>query len=158
MRRLTELDEYGNADIIGVRSSLTRLGTDELNKVRAAAKKLAAYEDMRIPTVDTSVLTNAITIYGDDTQIHMMIEEMSELTKALLKHRRAWFDGCQVDYVRECERAIVEEMADVYIVLLQMIRLFSPSLFEEYVNDKMLRLRLRLFEDVRHNATAEAQG
>ena len=89
----------------------------------------------------------------------MMIEEMSELTKALLKHRRAWHDGCLADYVRECERAIVEEMADVYIVLLQMIRLFgSPSLFEEYVNDKMLRLRLRLFEDVRHNGTEAAEN
>lgn len=137
MSRITERDALGNAQII------------EYYNTKEATSKLAAYEDMRIPTVDTSVLTQALTIYGDDTQIHMMIEEMSELTKALLKHRRAWFTGCLADYVRECERAIVEEMADVYIVLLQMIRLFgSPSLFEEYVNDKMLRLRLRLFEDV----------
>ena len=143
---MTYRDEIGNAQIF------------EMYNAKDVTDRLARYEDMRIPTVDASVLTQALTIYGDDTQIHMMIEEMSELTKALLKHRRAWFDGCQVDYVRECERAIVEEMADVYIVLLQIIRLFSPSLFEEYVNDKMLRLRLRLFEDVRHNATAEAQG
>ena len=137
MSRITERDERGNAQVV------------EYYNTQEAIDKLAAYEDMRIPTVDTSVLTNALTIYGDDAQIHMMIEEMSELTKALLKHRRAWHDGCLTDYVRECERAIIEEMADVYIVLLQMIRLFgAQSLFEEYVNDKILRLRLQLFEDV----------
>ena len=136
MSRITERDERGNAQVI------------EYYNTKEAIDKLADYEDMRIPTVDIGVFTKAITTYGDDAQIHMMIEEMSELTKALLKHRRAWFDGCLADYVRECERAIVEEMADVYIVLLQMIRLFgSPSLFEEYVNDKILRLRLRLFAD-----------
>ncbi len=74
---------------------------------------------------------------------------MSELTKALLKHRRAQLnEGYQFDYERECAKAVVEEMADVYIVLLQMIQLFGePSLFEEYVRNKILRLRLRLFAD-----------
>ena len=113
MSRITERDEHGNAQIV------------EYYNTKEATDKLAAYEDMGIPAVDTGVLT-----------------------KALLKHRRAWRDGCQVDYVRECEKAIIEEMADVYIVLLQTIRLFgAQSLFEEYVNDKMLRLRLRLFAD-----------
>lgn len=136
MSRITERDERGNAQVV------------EYYNTKEAIDKLADYEDMRIPTVDTGVFTKAITTYGDDAQIHMMIEEMSELTKALLKHRRAWFDGCQVDYVRECEKAIVEEMADVYIVLLQMIQLFGePDLFDEFVREKILRLRLRLFAD-----------
>ena len=44
-------------------------------------------------------------------------------------------------------------MADVYIMLLQMIQLFGePSLFENYVSDKILRLRLRLFTDGKEEA------
>ena len=136
MSRITYRDERGNAQIV------------EYYNTKEATNKLADYEDMGIPTVDTSVLTQALTTYGDDAQIHMMIEEMSELTKALLKHRRAWSTGCLTDYVRECEKAIIEEMADVYIVLLQMIQLFNaPSLFEEYVRDKILRLHVQLFVD-----------
>ena len=135
MSRITYRDERGNAQIV------------EYYNIKEATDKLAAYEDMGIPTVDTGVLTNALYTYGGDTQVDMMIEEMSELTKAFLKQRRAQKSGCQYD--RERVKAIVEEMADVYIVLLQMIRLFgAQSLFEEYVNDKMLRLRLQLFEDV----------
>ena len=134
MSRITERDERGNAQVV------------EYYNTKAATDKLAAYVVMGIPAVDTSVLTHALTTYGSEAQVDMMIEEMSELTKALLKQRRAQKSSYQYD--RERVKAIIEEMADVYIVLLQMIRLFgSPSLFEEYVNDKILRLRLRLFAD-----------
>lgn len=154
MRRLTELDECGNADIVGVKN-IARLGTEEQNKVRSAAKKLAAYEDMGIPPVDKTTLTLALYTYGEEPQVDMMIEEMSELTKALLKHRRAQNAGCQYDYERECVKAVVEEMADVYIVLLQMIYLFDkPDLFDEYVRDKILRLRMRLSADEETEAGA----
>ncbi len=136
MSRITERDERGNAQVI------------EYYNTKEATDQLADYEDMGIPTVDTSVLTQALTTYGGDAQVDMMIEEMSELTKAFLKQRRAQKSGCQVNYVRECEKAIVEEMADVYIVLLQMIQLFGePDLFDEFVREKILRLRLRLFAD-----------
>ena len=116
--------------------------------------RLARYEDMKIPPVDTSVLTYTLDTYGDDNQVDMMIEEMSELTKALLKLRRKRHSG--IDYFEPEKNDVIEEMADVYIVLLQMIQLFGePSLFEEYVNDKMLRLRLQLFEDVTEAAKNE---
>ena len=134
MSRITYRDERGNAQII------------EYYNTKEATSKLADYEDMGIPDVDTSVLMHALTTYGSEAQVDMMIEEMSELTKALLKQRRAQKSSYQYD--RERVKAIIEEMADVYIVLLQMIQLFNaPLLFEEYVNDKMLRLRLRLFAD-----------
>ena len=47
MERLTERDEYGNADIIGVDSADLQLNLefDELNKVTDALNKLAEYED-----------------------------------------------------------------------------------------------------------------
>jgi len=48
MNRLTERDEFGNADIIGVDSGdlcNELFLADELNKVTDALNKLAAYED-----------------------------------------------------------------------------------------------------------------
>lgn len=48
MERLTERDEFGNANIIGVESSdlQLNLGFEELNKVTAALNKLAEYEEL----------------------------------------------------------------------------------------------------------------
>lgn len=47
MKRYTERDEFGNANIIGVDSADLQLNLefDELNKVTAALNRLAAYED-----------------------------------------------------------------------------------------------------------------
>lgn len=47
IERLTEYDEYGNADIIGVDSAELQLNLefDELNRVTDALNRLAAYED-----------------------------------------------------------------------------------------------------------------
>lgn len=47
MKRLTERDEYGNADIIGVDSEDLQLNLDfdGFNRVTEALNKLAAYED-----------------------------------------------------------------------------------------------------------------
>ena len=46
--RMTERDEFGNADIIGVDSEdlQLNLGFDELNKVTNALNRLAEYEEM----------------------------------------------------------------------------------------------------------------
>lgn len=48
MKRLTERDEFGNADIIGVDSEDLQINLDseEFNKVTVALNKLADYEDM----------------------------------------------------------------------------------------------------------------
>ena len=47
MNRLTERDEYGNADIIGVDSEDLQLNLDfeGFNRVTEALNRLAAYED-----------------------------------------------------------------------------------------------------------------
>ena len=74
---MTYRDEIGNAQIF------------EMYNAKDVTDRLARYEDMRIPTVDASVLTQALTIYGGDSQVDMMIEEMSELTKALQKQQGA---------------------------------------------------------------------
>lgn len=73
------------------------------------------------------VLKKAIDTYGKDNQIDMMIEEMSELTKALLKYRRKVFICEEVGAL-----AIIEEIADVQIVLDQMSMIFDEAKGKEY--------------------------
>ena len=139
MNRMTYRDVRGNTQIF------------EHYSDKDVTDRLARYEDMKIPPVDTSVLTYTLDTYGDDNQVDMMIEEMSELTKALLKLRRKRHSG--IDYFEPEEDDVIEEMADVYIVLLQMIQLFGKSeLFAENVRDKILRLQVQLFVDGKDEA------
>lgn len=64
-------------------------------------------------TRDYEVLRNAIRTFGNDSQIDMLIEEMSELTKALLKARRSG----RKDYHMP---QVLEELTDVEICLDQL--------------------------------------
>ena len=52
MQRMTERDEFKNADIIGVDSETLcgNLSFDEMNLVTAALNRLAAYEDTGLST------------------------------------------------------------------------------------------------------------
>ena len=69
----------------------------------------------------TELLKKAINTYGVQAQKDMMIEEMSELTKAILKERRALKDRNKKYIDLEVARGeIKEEIADVQIMLNQM--------------------------------------
>lgn len=87
------------------------------------------------------ILEGAIMEFGAYAQIDHVIEEMSELTKALIKERRAVgtanYDESLRDHIRE-------EMADVYIMLNQLSLIFGDcSGWEVY---KLERLETRLKE------------
>lgn len=86
---------------------------------------------------EENILLQAIAEYGAEAQTDMMIEEMSELTKALLKHRR-----------KESEETldnILEEIADVQIMLDQMKLIHDDGkATDEYRDAKLLRLAARL--------------
>lgn len=68
------------------------------------------------------VFRRCICDYGTQPHIDMMIEEMSELTKALLKWRRA--KGAELTAARGC---IIDELADVRIMARQMEILFQAE-------------------------------
>ena len=69
----------------------------------------------------TELLKKAINTYGVQAPKDMMIEEMSELTKAILKERRALKDRNKKYIDLEVARGeIKEEIADVQIMLNQM--------------------------------------
>ena len=80
-----------------------------------------------------AVLRKAIDTYGKEPQAKMMIEEMSELTKALCK----WFRG-------EADTGhILEEMADVQIMLDQMRMIFGDTSEQEKAKVERLEGRLK---------------
>lgn len=79
-----------------------------------------------------AVLRKAIDTYGEESQAKMMIEEMSELTKELCKLFRGEADTGH----------ILEEMADVQIMLDQMRMIFGDT--SELEKAKVERLKGRL--------------
>lgn len=86
---------------------------------------------------ERNIILQAVAEYGVDAQTDMMIEEMSELTKALFKYRRKESD--------ETLDNIIEEMADVQIMLDQMMEIYDrDGKFEKYRDTKLIRLASRL--------------
>ena len=74
----------------------------------------------------------------------MAIEEMSELTKALLKDRRAEKSPETWNYERT-RKNIFEEIADVIIMLTQLIMIYGGrEEIQEYINIKVRRLEEQL--------------
>lgn len=91
-------------------------------------------------TIDwhTNVLRNAIETYGMQLQMDLMIEEMGELTQALIKYRRA----AELKEKEAAVQHVREELADVSIMLQQLVMIFGPIKDCEF--KKMERLAERL--------------
>lgn len=81
---------------------------------------------------EESIFHNAIGIYGVDSQIRKAEEELNELQKELFK----WQEGY------ENRSHIVEEMADVGIMLDQLKMLFAVS--DKELNAERLKKVTRL--------------
>ena len=83
-----------------------------------------------------NVLKRAIETYGVEAQLNVAIEELSELIKEICKHKR-YMDNT---------KAILEEMADCYIMLEQMQIIFGLSSGDigDMMRKKVDRLNRRL--------------
>ena len=87
----------------------------------------------------TETCKAALDTFGKNSQINMMFEEMAELQKELCKNGRG----------RRNVVEIAEEIADVQIMLEQMIILFDcRAEVTDWETIKLLRLR-REIEDAR---------
>ena len=71
----------------------------------------------------------AINTYGEQPQVDMAIGEMPELTKAILKYRRA--ENKNKNEAEYLEDNIIEEIADVQIMLDQMRIIFGDTSSQE---------------------------
>ncbi len=86
-------------------------------------------------TQENEIFKSAVHWWGKEAQTDMMIEEMAELTKAILNERRGR------------DHNIAEEMADVRIMLAQMEIIFqNAGEVEQRFREKIARLDQRLQE------------
>ena len=84
------------------------------------------------------ILKQTIEHFGTDHQLNMAIEEMSELTKEICKYKRG-ADNLE---------AIIEEMADVYVMLWQMEMIFhNGDKVYDVVCKKIERLHERYLKE-----------
>lgn len=85
------------------------------------------------------IMLRAIHRYGEAAQIDMAVEEMAELTKALCKVKRATPGATTTAAIAN----VIEEIADVQIMLDQLRLIFSRST-DEVEEDKLRRLLARI--------------
>ncbi len=88
--------------------------------------------------------------YGFDAQTDIAIEEMSELMKAILKFRRAEHTTLGQDFQKLADD-VLEEVADVQIMLWQLVYLFNEAgynaadkiddLIDKKINRQLERIR-----------------
>lgn len=83
---------------------------------------------------ENMILINAVNTFGKKHQEDVAIEEMSELTKAIIKHRRY--------NTPETKENVLEEIADVMIMICQLtvIHGFDVNVVYEKIN----RLKQRM--------------
>jgi NTP pyrophosphatase (non-canonical NTP hydrolase) len=81
------------------------------------------------------IYADAIKTFGVPSQVDMLIEEMAELTQALLKYRRGRMGAIDNVY---------EEVVDVEIVLAQLKTIMPPSNLKYWEEIKLARLQERI--------------
>lgn len=142
-----ELDEilydnlqFGTDDLEGV-FALLYMALYGMTDVRAWLER---YETTGLPTTNRpEVLQECVNTYGAEAQVDMAVEEMSELTKALLKYRRKEAQGSKD--LEEARENILEEVADVIIMLTQLIMIYGGrDLVQETIENKVDRQIKRL--------------
>lgn len=114
-------------------------------------ERLKIYETTGLPTTAyPEVLQECIDTYGADKQIDQTIKELSELTKALLKHRHLEGENVNPTSAADLVKArtdILERTADVIIMLTQIIMIFGDRDFiERIIESKVYRQRRALAE------------
>jgi NTP pyrophosphatase (non-canonical NTP hydrolase) len=133
-----------------------QFGTDELEGVFSMfymslygmadlREWLKQYIDSGLPVIkNPEVIKEAVETYGSRAQVDMAIEEMSELTKALCKERR--YELTEGKHA-EARANVIEEMADVTIMLAQLILIFDrDNELQQAIDYKINRLTGRLKE------------
>jgi NTP pyrophosphatase (non-canonical NTP hydrolase) len=91
------------------------------------------------PALPNYVLNKALYKWGIGKQFFILIEEMAELTQAIIKSYR--------HSDNQMTKEIIEEMADVEIMLMQMRLTFTDDMEKEYqfmFESKIRRLHYRV--------------
>lgn len=91
---------------------------------------------MKFTEEQQKIMLNALDTYGVAAQDDIAIEEMSELTKAIIKDRR------YKDY--DTYENLCEELADVFIMCEQILMSLDRDRVQSYIDAKLERLNERL--------------
>ena len=91
---------------------------------------------MKFTDAQRQIMLNALNKNGVDAQDDIAIEEMAELTKAIIKNRR----------YRNFETLenLYEELADVFIMMEQVLMSLDKDRVQSYIDQKLKRLNERL--------------
>lgn len=146
-----------------------QFGTNELEGIFAlyyftavgmaeVRERLKVYEQGGLPAIEKpDAVKQAVSVWGKKAQLDMAIEEMSELTKEILKERRAAAKG-DLNARKTAADNIAEETADVIIMLFQIIAIFDcEDRVQEIINFKVDRLEQRLTR-MKEAANSAASG
>ena len=90
---------------------------------------------------ERNLYKESLDAWGSNNQIDLLIEEMSELTKSLLKLRRYGNDKDKVDNLYN---DVYEEICDVELLLHELKLIFSEEKIEEFKKVKLKRLEKHL--------------
>ena len=112
---------------------------DRLNKL--IEREADTYDTLLPAITDPVIVYSAIARYGENAQVDVCIEEMAELTKALLKRRR----GGDFGKIRE---NIIDEIADALICIKQLTMLYlCHGEVQNRIEYKLERLKNRMEEE-----------
>ena len=142
---LCTIDRFGGADDFigcghcfdGAEANGEEMNCEDcvVNKIFQEYARVQKEQREEQQTPESEIFKPAVYWWGKEAQTDMMIEEMAELTKAILNERRGR------------DHNIAEEMADVKIMLAQMEIIFqNAGEVEQRFRDKVARLDQRLQE------------
>jgi hypothetical protein len=88
------------------------------DKMEEMFNELCGYVEKGVGSESDIIIERAVTHFGKNPQVLQAIEEMAELTKALLKNVNRGKDNLD---------DIADEMADVWIMMLQLEKIYFPN-------------------------------
>lgn len=108
---------------------------------RCIFELISFYKENRPEKED--IYKKAVDKWGVEAQMNMIVEELSELTFALMKIRRSGTEQQKIDrYDNLCE-----EIADVKLMLKQAEYMFDKKKIDKYYKEKKEYIKNKLNED-----------
>lgn len=147
------LDLYGLDAVLNfcVLNSYKYLYRHELKNGQEDLDKAKWYQNKGLELAKNSGKNRIAEHFGLEPQMQQLIEEMAELTQAICKHKRKKGEGQPLSdaiAARHVEENLIEELADVKLVLEQVIFLLrAESDVQKVVNQKIERTLERIGEE-----------
>lgn len=106
------------------------------------------YKEMKREREREDKICRIARFYGEETQSNQFSEEAGELLQAINKLRRAKGIGQPTNKsIDECERDVIEELADVLVMVKELIYLHcAKGEVEEIIDRKLEREMKRMVE------------